>query len=110
MRVDELLQEKRLEYKVSGRDFLVKCLNPEHDDSNPSMRIDQVTGIFNCFACGFRGNAFTHFGEAANFLDIRRQKLKTVIQETRSASVGFEFPKGLHSLRGNLEGYKVRNL
>jgi DNA primase len=101
MRVDELLQEKRIEYKVSGRDFLVKCLNPEHADTHPSMRIDQVTGIFNCFSCGFRGNAFTHFGEAANFLDIRRQKLKTVIQETRSSSVGFKFPKGFIPYEGN---------
>ena len=52
MRVDELLQEQRIDFKVSGRDFLVKCLNPDHEDSNPSMRVDQVTGVFNCFACG----------------------------------------------------------
>ena len=45
MRVEELLQEKNLNFKVSGRDLLVKCLNPEHEDSNPSMRIDNITGI-----------------------------------------------------------------
>jgi DNA primase len=104
MRVDELLQEKRIDYKVSGRDFVVKCLNPDHEDSNPSMRIDNITGIFNCFSCGFKGNLFTHFGAAANFLEIKRQKLKTSIEEKRSASVGFEFPKGFQPYKGNWRG------
>ena len=106
MRVDELLQEQRLEFKVSGRDYLVKCLNPDHEDSNPSMRIDNVTGIFNCFSCGFRGNVFKHFGAAANFLEIKRQKLKQSIDETRSASIGFEFPKGFAPYVGNWRGIK----
>ena len=104
MKVDELLQEKRIDYKVSGRDYVVKCLSPDHEDSNPSMRIDNITGIFNCFACGFKGNLFTHFGAAANFLEIKRQKLKTSIEEKRSASVGFEFPKGFQPYKGDWRG------
>ena len=104
MRVDELLQEKRIDFKVSGQDFVVKCLNPDHEDSNPSMRIDSITGIFNCFACGFKGNLFKHFGAAANFLEIKRQKLKTSIEEKRSASVGFDFPKGFQPYKGNWRG------
>ena len=106
MRVDELLQEQRIEFKVSGRDYLVKCLNPDHEDSNPSMRIDNITGIFNCFSCGFRGNVFKHFGAAANFLEIKRQKLKQSIDETRSASIGFEFPKGFAPYVGNWRGIR----
>lgn len=104
MKVDELLQEKRIDYKVSGRDYVVKCLSPDHEDSNPSMRIDNITGVFNCFSCGFKGNLFTHFGAAANFLEIKRQKLKTSIEEKRSASVGFEFPKGFQPYKGNWRG------
>ena len=104
MKVDELLQEKRIDYKVSGRDYVVKCLSPDHDDHNPSMRIDNITGVFNCFSCGFRGNLFKHFGAAANFLEIKRQKLKTSIEEKRSASVGFEFPKGFQPYKGNWRG------
>ena len=104
MKVDELLQEKRIDYKVSGRDYVVKCLSPDHEDNNPSMRIDSITGIFNCFSCGFKGNLFTHFGAAANFLEIKRQKLKTSIEEKRSASVGFEFPKGFQPYKGNWRG------
>ena len=104
MKVEELLQEKRIDFKISGQDYVVKCLNPEHDDNNPSMRIDSITGIFNCFSCGFKGNLFTHFGAAANFLEIKRQKLKTSIEEKRSASVGFEFPKGFQPYKGNWRG------
>ena len=104
MKVDELLQEKRIDYKVSGRDYVVKCLSPDHDDHNPSMRIDNITGVFNCFSCGFKGNLFTHFGAAANFLEIKRQKLKTSIEEKRSASVGCEFPKGFQHYKGNWRG------
>ena len=104
MKVDELLQEKRIDFKVSGQDYVVKCLNPDHEYNNPSMRIDSITGIFNCFSCGFKGNLFTHFGAAANFLEIKRQKLKTSIEEKRSASVGFEFPKGFQPYKGNWRG------
>jgi hypothetical protein len=38
----ELLQKNGLGYSVSGRDYLIKCLNPEHEDNNPSFRIDRV--------------------------------------------------------------------
>ena len=106
MRVDELLQEQRIQFKVSGRDYLIKCLNPDHEDNNPSMRVDNITGIFNCFSCGFKGNVFKHFGAAANFLEIKRQKLKDSIDEKRSASIGFEFPKGFAPYVGNWRGIR----
>ena len=60
MTVEELLQERKIQYKLSPADAIVACLNPEHDDSNPSMRIDRITGVFNCFSCGFKGNLFNH--------------------------------------------------
>lgn len=101
MKVIDLIQERNLDYKVSGRDYLVKCLNPEHDDSNPSMRIDNVTGVFNCFSCGFKGNIFKMFGAPSNFLDIKRQKLTDSIEEKRSSSIGLSFPKGYTPYNGN---------
>ena len=48
--VEELLVAKDIPYKVSGKDVVIKCLNPDHDDSNPSMRVDRHMGMFNCFA------------------------------------------------------------
>ena len=76
-----------------GGDFLVSCLNPEHADRNPSMRIDQITGIFQCFSCEFKGNLFTYFGEKANQLQLRRELLKKKLKDKRSESIGLSFPK-----------------
>lgn len=81
MQVEQLLLDNKVQYFKSGRDFKVKCLNPEHEDTNPSMRVDSVTGIFNCFSCGFKGNLFYHFGEAPVGLGIERELLKEKIKK-----------------------------
>ena len=106
MKVVDLIQERKLDYKVSGRDLLVKCLNPEHDDANPSMRIDNITGIFNCFSCGFKGNIFKMFGAPSNYLDIKRQRLTDSIEEKRSSSIGLSFPQGHTPYNGNWRNIK----
>ena len=62
MNVEELLIKQDVPYIPKGADFEVSCLNPDHPDRNPSMRIDRITGIFNCFSCEFKGNpvSYTH--------------------------------------------------
>ena len=40
MDVIELLNKQHIVYTVSGQDFQIKCLNPDHDDRNPSLRVD----------------------------------------------------------------------
>ena len=101
MTVEELLQERKIQYKLSPADAIVSCLNPEHDDSNPSMRIDRITGVFNCFSCGFKGNLFTHFDAPSNPIDIRREKLRRKIEEVRSSSIGLKMPKNFMPYVGN---------
>jgi DNA primase len=92
MTVEELLTKKHIDFKVSGQDFVIKCLNPEHDDSNPSMRIDKVLGIFNCLSCGFKGNIFYYFGEKVDKLDTSREKLRRKLSSIRAQSVGLKIP------------------
>lgn len=106
MTVEELLVEEKIHFKVSPADFIVQCLNPEHDDNNPSMRIDRVTGVYNCFACGFKGNIFKHFDKPANYLDIKREKLKQKIELKRSESIGFKLPKDILMYSGNHRNIK----
>ena len=101
MNVETLLQDKKIHYLPKGSDFLVRCLNPEHEDKNPSMRIDQITGIFNCFACGFKGSLFNYFGERANQLQQRRELFKKKLNMKRSESVGLSFPKNRLPYVGN---------
>lgn len=92
MTVEDLLLSKQISYIPKGKDFVVKCLNPEHADRNPSMRIDKVTGIFNCFSCEYKGNLFSFFGEKANFLQIKKELLKKKIREKRAESIGLSMP------------------
>ena len=106
MNVEELLQSKSVPFVPKGKDFVVSCLNPEHDDSNPSMRIDQITGIFHCFSCGFKGNVFVHFGEKASFLHLRRELVKKKIREKRAESVGLPFPRSALPYVGNWRNIK----
>jgi len=81
MDVGTLLDDKGINYKSQGRDYLVKCLNPEHEDSNPSMRIDKISGLFGCFSCGFGGDIFEYFGiNKEKFIDIKVGEIKDKIQ------------------------------
>lgn len=84
MNVIDILNDRHIKYKEAGKDYQVKCLNPSHDDSNPSMRIDKVTGVFHCFSCGFKGNLFRHFGADPNYVDIEVAKLQDKIRNILS--------------------------
>ena len=106
MTVEELLVEEKIAFKQSPADFVVHCLNPEHDDSNPSMRIDKITGVFNCFSCGFKGNIFKHFDKPSNYLDIKREKVKQTIDRKRSESVGLLMPREIVPYVGNERNIK----
>lgn len=101
MTVEDLLTAKQIPYIPKGKDFVVKCLNPEHADRNPSMRIDKVTGIFNCFSCEYKGNLFSLFGEKANHLQIKKELLKKKIREKRAESIGLPFPSNAIPYSGN---------
>ena len=89
----ELLQKNGLAYNVSGRDYLIKCLNPEHEDNNPSFRIDRVSGAAHCFSCGFKTNIFKYFGVFTNPVPLRIANLKKKLQEL-SASQEIAIPLG----------------
>ncbi len=92
MIVDELLIARGIEFRPSGKDYLIRCLNPDHEDRNPSLRIDKTTGIFNCLSCGYSGNLFNHFGEKPDWLQIRRERLKSVISDKLIETSGLSIP------------------
>lgn len=101
MSPEELLISKKITYLPKGGDLEIRCLNPDHDDKNPSLRIDKITGIFNCLSCGFRGNIFAHFGQKGNFLTMKRQMLKSKIQDKLAENVGLEMPGNAIPYDGN---------
>lgn len=84
MNVIDILKDRQIKTKEAGRDYLVLCINPEHDDTNPSMRIDKVTGVFHCFSCGHKGNIFSKFGAEPNFIELKIARLQDSIRKMLS--------------------------
>lgn len=104
MIVDELLTAQGIEFRPSGKDYLIRCLNPDHEDRNPSLRIDKTTGIFNCLSCGYSGNLFNHFGEKPDWLQIRREKLKNAISDKLVETTGYSIPENAVSFNQDWRG------
>mgnify|MGYP001289226701 CR=1 FL=1 len=58
--VRKLLTDLGIEFKDTGAlNVHVRCWNPAHSDSTPSLSINLETGIFYCFGCHMKGNAIT---------------------------------------------------
>ncbi len=108
--VQELIADKGLEYKLSGRDVLIRCLNPEHDDRDPSLRIDKLTGIGHCFSCGFRVNIYKFFGLIADTQSIFVTKIKEKIIKIYSDTMGLEIPKGAQPYHREFRGISPKTL
>ena len=96
--------------RISGRDYLIRCLNPEHDDSNPSFRIDRVTGVAHCFSCGFKTNIFKHFGVFTNPVPIKIAKLKQKLRELAINTDGLDLPPGSVPWLKPFRGISVKTL
>lgn len=106
MKVEELLQSKNIEYTPQGGDFVIRCLNSEHPDRHPSLRVDRITGIYNCFSCAFKGNIFTFFGEQVNQLQLKRDLLKKKINNKVAESIGLTNPLGCMAYEGDWRNIK----
>jgi DNA primase len=90
----ELINKNGLAFSVSGRDYLIKCLNPDHEDSNPSFRVDKVTGVAHCFSCGFKTNLFKYYGVFTNPVPMKIAALKEKLNELKTSHTGLELPSG----------------
>jgi DNA primase len=84
MNVIDILNNKQIKYKEAGKDYQIQCLNREHEDTHPSMRVDKITGVFHCFSCGFKGNIFREFGADPNYIDIKVAQLQEKIRKLSS--------------------------
>ena len=108
--VKELLKLKHVQFNVSGKDFLTKCFNPEHNDSNPSFRIDKISGIAHCFSCGFKTNIFKFYGVLSNNSSIRIAKLKEKIRILSESNLGLQPLEGTKPWTLKFRGISVDTL
>lgn len=91
--VEQLLSARKVYFIPSGKDLLVKCFNPKHEDNNPSMRIDRVSGIGHCFSCGFKLNIYTYYGVVADFQELKVAKLRQKFDKLVDSMRGLEMPE-----------------
>lgn len=108
MNVKEVLDSKNIAYKEATGDYVTKCLNPEHPDRNPSLRIDKITGMFNCFSCAFSGNIFNYFNINQSLTDIKILLFKKKIQSLRHISI--YMPLGAEPVTQEFRGISASTL
>lgn len=106
----ELLQKQGLAYKSSGRDYLIKCLNPEHPDASPSFRVDRISGTAHCFSCGFKTNIFKFYGVFSNPIPIRIAKLKEKLADLKVLVQGVPMPDGATPYTRAFRGISAKTL
>lgn len=109
MEVENLLTERNIPFMTQGSDLVVKCLNPEHEDSHPSMRIDRITGVFHCFSCKYKGNVFTLFGKNVSEIEQRTLKIKQKIVDMQKPTK-IELPSDAKLFNKDFRGITAETL
>ena len=103
--LEELLTQKKIRFESKGKDLLIQCLNPEHEDNNPSLRVDREEGMFHCLGCGYKGNIFTLFNKTRNIFNSKVRKLQSAIAELRKASwSGLAYPQDAFFISESFRG------
>ena len=90
--IEDILREESIQYRDKGKDVLIKCLNPEHDDDTPSLFVHKETGKFHCFSCGYKGNLYRHFGIFVSPVKDLVYQVGQQIMTLQSESTGLEIP------------------
>lgn len=104
-KVTELLSRKGIEFVEKGDDALVCCLNPEHIDSSPSMRINKTDGRYHCFSCGFGGTSiFEYFNEYFNPITRMAREVQSKISNIIIDINGISIPEGAEFYLGDHRG------
>lgn len=105
-----LLVSKNHNIKVSGQDYVIKCLNPDHDDKNPSMRIDMHTGKFRCVSCGFSGNILKYYNVLTTYVSLKIANLSKLLDQAKNSITKLQFPPGAVSFRDSYRGISSKTL
>jgi DNA primase len=102
--LENLLTEKGIRYTKKSNSLLIRCVNPEHQDNNPSMLVNPTTGHATCMSCGYKTNIFQHFGRylrtfSKNIYDTLRAIDKAIIDIKGVEEISGQTPVN-HDYRG----------
>ena len=90
--VEEVLRDNDIPYKDKGKDYLIHCLDPDHDDNVASLYVHKETGKFNCLSCGFKGNIYRHFDVFVSPVKDLAYQVNQQILVLQSQSRGLDIP------------------
>ena len=65
--IERLLWEDGIQLPDGGTERAIKCFNPHHDDSSPSMSVNVANGVYYCHGCGSTGNAYHYLVDFRGF-------------------------------------------
>lgn len=108
--IEDILDKNNITYKMQGQDLVIACLNPDHEDTNPSLRVDRVDGRFHCFSCGFKGNILKYFGVLSAPSSIRIAKLKEKISNLKEQITGLDMLDGAILVNREIRGISKQTL
>jgi len=72
MSIESLFGHYNIKYKGTQRNLSIHCPLGTHEDKNPSFSINTVSFLWNCFACGEKGDVFTFIAKMEH-LDIEKE-------------------------------------
>lgn len=107
MKVEDLLTSKGIEYTNAGSDLLITCLNPQHIDASPSLRVDRETGTMHCLACGFgKGipSIFQYFNKELPRSHGRLAKIRGMIREFNTMNQDLAIPENSIPFKDDYRG------
>lgn len=108
-RIIELLDTKGIQYRDVGGDILIHCLNPEHEDSHPSLRVDRETGVMHCLSCGFgKGipSIYHYFNESLFRQSPRLTNVQRTIRDILKANKSLSIPDSASFFEEDYRGIK----
>jgi len=108
--VEQLLIDHGIAYKISGKDFVTTCFNPEHIDNNPSFRINRFTGIAHCFSCSYKTNIFKYYNVSSKYHSVRVAKLKEKLRILNESTNGLNVLEGTIPFNGVHRGISSQTL
>jgi len=74
--------------RESGNSYMIRCLNPDHEDHNPSFALGKQ-GVFICYSCGVSGGLSALF----DLVGLTEEQIDTCFEEGEEPEVRFRHPK-----------------
>ncbi len=89
---ERVLQDLGIQYTDKGNHFKFHCLNPNHNDKNPSMTMLKDSGFSRCWSCGqtytlaqlirlVSGKSFYEYFDIKNVNDFKFKSLLNTVHE-----------------------------